>query len=89
LFRVLVAGIRFLGEAPCPRCTIPKGAIGNLGTVADKRARLSLARIKTSERSRKLVDKAIDLIYNKGYAVNSKAVEAILQKSSLVPTKAS
>jgi hypothetical protein len=50
--------------------------------------RKSLARLD-DDIKRHDVKTARDLIYEKNYAINSKAVKAILQKQSLVPTAAS
>lgn len=86
LSRVLIGGLRFLGKTPCPRCSIPKELIQNLGTKEDKEIRETHCRSQVSRSSRRLVIKARDLIYNEGYAVNSKAAEALLQSTSLVPT---
>lgn len=44
-------------------------------------------RTETAARSnRRLILKCRDLIYNEGYSVNNRAVEALLQSQSLVPT---
>ena len=83
-----MAGLRFLGETPCPRCKVPRDAVKNLGSTVDRKIRKTLCRTRSSGQSRNLVDKAISLIYEDGFAVNSKAVEALLRPSSLVPTKA-
>jgi hypothetical protein len=87
-FRVLLASIRDKGRCLCPRCLIPLSHVENLGTVQDMKLRKSLARLD-DDIKRHDVKTARDLIYEKNYAINSKAVKAILQKQSLVPTAAS
>lgn len=42
------------------------------------------ARVDNSDRRRK-IDTARDIIYHRNYAVDSSAVEAVLQEQSLVP----
>jgi hypothetical protein len=55
-----------------------------MGMVQDMRQRTLLARVDDESRRYK-VDLARDLIYNKNYTVDSKAVEALLKQQSLVP----
>lgn len=38
-FRVLLAGIKYLGDFPCPRCLVPKSQIPDLGTKNDQKRR--------------------------------------------------
>ena len=56
--------------------------------VLDMKQRKMLARVDDEARKRK-VDIAREIIYQKNYAVNSKAVEAFLKEQSLVPTSVS
>jgi hypothetical protein len=74
-----------MGRCPCPRCTIRKEDISKLGQLTDMSHRKSHARKDDTERRRK-VQTARDIIYEKRYTVQSKAVERILSENSLVPT---
>ena len=62
-------------------------AVKNLGTPSDNQIRASSSRTTVAKHNRRLVKKAIDLIYKDGNPVNSKPVESLLRKSSLVPTE--
>jgi len=55
-----------------------------MGKVRDMKTRKTLARVDNEMRRYK-VETARDIIYNRNYVVNSKAVEAILKAESLVP----
>jgi len=88
LCRIIIASIRDLGSCPCPRCLIPFSLVPDMGTANDMKLRKSLARVDNEERRHK-VQMARQLIYNKRYVVNSKVVEGILKKESLVPTTVS
>lgn len=74
-----------MGEHPCPRCFVSKGDIHNLGTKKDMRVR-SNVRVDNKERQDK-INLSRTFIYEKGYVVNSQAVENLLKEQSLVPTK--
>lgn len=81
----MLASIRNQGHCPCPRCLIPVERIPNVGMTLDMKQRKTLAREDNAARKHK-VDLAREIIYEKKYAVNSKAVDAFLKAQSLVPT---
>ena len=83
--RVIIASIRNLGHCPCPRCLIPLDRVDHMGMPRDMAQRITLARVDDLSR-RNRVATARENIYEKGYAVNSNAVEKLLQAESLVPT---
>jgi hypothetical protein len=83
--RVLMASIRDKGYCPCPRCLIPRSRFQNLGMTQDMKQRGTLVRIDDESRRSK-VDTAREIIYEKNYAVNSRAVDDLLMEQSLVPT---
>lgn len=74
-----------MGQCPCPRCKIKKGAIRNLGTPADTTIRREEARIDNAELREKITNTR-KLIYERGYVVNSDHVEDLLKPESLVST---
>jgi hypothetical protein len=82
--RIIIASIRDLGLCPCPRCLMPLAVVSNMGKARDMKMRKSLARVDDQERRYK-VELARGFIYNKGYLVNSNAVERVLRPESLVP----
>ena len=84
--RVYLASIRNLGRCPCPRCTILRDSIHNMGTDTDMDARNELTR-RDNEGRRSLVSRARKAIYDGGVAVNSVVVENLLREQSLVPTE--
>ena len=84
-YRVLLATIRNRGKCLCPRCLIPKPNISELGSTSDMERRRTLARVD-SHAKRFDIQTARRIIYEKGYAVTSEAVEALLKDESLVPT---
>src|ERR1700676_4664332 len=83
--RILIASIHNLGRCPCPRCLIPLDRVANIGMRRDMTQRRTLTRID-DVKWRNLVEKAREKIYEKGYVVDSRAVEDFLQEHSLVPT---
>ena len=83
--RILIVSIRNLGRCPCPRCLIPLDHVANMGMRRDMAQRKTLARIDNVKR-RNRVEMARKMIYEKGYVVDSRAVEVLLQEDSLVPT---
>jgi|ERR1700722_1739675 len=85
--RILLACIRSLGHCPCPRCLIPLDAVVNMGKLRDMAQRETLAR--DDNESRRRVTFARKSIYEENHAVNSAAVESLLQADSLVPTAVS
>ncbi|CDO69407.1 hypothetical protein BN946_scf184791.g2 [Trametes cinnabarina] len=83
--KVLLATVRDMGNCPCPRCLVPKEKIAELGTSRDQDSRVRLMR--RDDRARQTtVQRARNLILEKGLGVNSSAVEALLKPQSLVPT---
>ncbi|KAL6303260.1 hypothetical protein BKA93DRAFT_735257 [Sparassis latifolia] len=84
--KVLLATVRDMGGCPCPRCLVPKAKIDQLGTAADMRQRETLRRVDDTERRRK-VAQARKFVYDLGFAVNSTAVDNLLQSESWVPTE--
>jgi hypothetical protein len=83
--RILIASIRNLGRCPCPRCLIPLDRVANMGMRRDMAQRGTLARMDDVKR-RARIETAREKIYEKGYVVDSRAVEDLLQEDSLVPT---
>jgi hypothetical protein len=83
--RILIGSIRNLGRCPCPRCLIPLDRVVNMGQHRDMTQRETLARVDDVSR-RNRVASAREIIYEKNYAVDSKAVDNLLQVDSLVPT---
>jgi hypothetical protein len=75
----LIRGNR--GNCICPRCLIPKSQLQNLGTKTDASRRVSLARVDDA-RHRSNIMSARSIIYDKGYAVNSVAVDTLLKEES-------
>ena len=86
--RVLLAGIKYLGKHPCPRCLVEKCQIHELGSKADLGRRERLARIDDGP-CQFDVETARKLIYMQGVRINSKQITAILDPKSLVPTRVS
>ncbi|KAJ7247385.1 hypothetical protein B0H12DRAFT_1211224 [Mycena haematopus] len=83
--KVLLATIRNLGKAPCPRCYLPKEDIPNLGTVQDKKKREKLAR--TDEHIQKGVIRRVrDWIFKAGRNVKSTTFDYFLLAKSWTPT---
>ena len=84
-YRVLIASIRNLGSCPCPRCLIPLDCVPNMGRKRDMAQRISLARVDDLNR-RGRIRAARRIIYVDNYKTDTKAVEDLLGKDSLVPT---
>ncbi|KAI0081503.1 hypothetical protein K474DRAFT_1635827, partial [Panus rudis PR-1116 ss-1] len=84
--KVLLASIHDMGSCPCPRCLVPKAEIYRIGQECDVKLRRDEACVDNEER-RRLVNSARQLIYDRGYSVNSKPVEDLLKPLSLVPTQ--
>ncbi|EIN13405.1 hypothetical protein PUNSTDRAFT_57944 [Punctularia strigosozonata HHB-11173 SS5] len=83
--KVLLVTIRDMGACPCPRCLVPKTLFPETGTKRDLRRRTHLKHVDDHLRKDK-VQRARQLIYEKGYNVKSAAVEGIIKGESLVPT---
>lgn len=75
-----------MGGCPCPRCLIPKDQIPGLGTESDVKWREQQVR-KDDVARRLKVKEARNIIYNKGYVVNSSKVDDLLKAESYVPTE--
>ncbi|KAG2335506.1 hypothetical protein BDR05DRAFT_898361, partial [Suillus weaverae] len=84
--KILLAGIKFLGECLCPRCLIKKADVSEMGTEGDMHDRLALQCVDTQVR-RKKIDHAWKLIFQRGAPVDGKRVKSILNSESLVPTR--
>jgi len=79
-----MAGIRFMGLCPCPRCLVKKTELLALGTPMDDRRR---AKIRVNDyHFRTKVSIARTIIYGQGRSVNNDAVNDLLKEKSLVPT---
>ena len=84
-YRILLAGIRNLGRCPCPRCLIPLDRAPNMGRPRDMVQRMSLSRVDNLE-LHSHIKVAREMIYMKNYKTDSKVVEDLLRKDSLVLT---
>ncbi|KAF7344219.1 hypothetical protein MVEN_01712600 [Mycena venus] len=84
--KVLLACIRNMGKCPCPRCTISKNKIDGLGIKNDDKNRVKLERVDNQNYKTKIAS-AQRFIHEHGLGVKSKLVEALLDPTSLVPTK--
>ncbi|KAK7054049.1 hypothetical protein R3P38DRAFT_2500851 [Favolaschia claudopus] len=83
--KVLLATIRNLGKAPCPRCYIKKEDIPDLGTVRDENKRKNLAR--TDEHMHNgVLTRIRNWIYRAGRSVKSKTFDFWLLAHSWTPT---
>ena len=82
--RVLMAGIRFMGLCPCPRCLVKKRELLALGTPMDNKWRLKV-QVNDHHFCTK-VSIARTIIYGQGRSVNTEAVNDLLKERSLVPT---
>ncbi|KAG6904966.1 hypothetical protein DXG01_005923, partial [Tephrocybe rancida] len=82
--KALLASIRNGGRLPCPRCFVSKAHLCRMGMKSDMKHRVTAVRLNNQE-VKDNVKAARDYIYTDRYAVNSKAVETILQPLSLVP----
>jgi len=87
-FRVLLAGIKDLGNHPCPRCLVLKSQIGELGTKWDDERRVKQSRIDNEQRQYD-VDLARGFMFTRGDGPKSTAVENVLGSESRVPTRVS
>lgn len=81
--RVLLSGIRLLGNFPCPRCLIKIEEISEVGTPWDLERRQDLRDDKDRE---KRIEKAHQLMFAKGITITSKKIEELLGEKSLAPT---
>jgi len=86
--RVLLAGIKFLGQCPCPRCLVKKEDIYKMGMVLDMNRRVTRERTDNL-RWQQCVDEARTLIFELGVPVDGSRVKAILNEESYVPIRVS
>ncbi|KAI0083359.1 hypothetical protein BDY19DRAFT_857627, partial [Irpex rosettiformis] len=83
--KILLASLKFLANAPCPRCMILKSEIAALGTKLDARRR---AKVRVDDASRRsAIERCRAWIYAGGRKICSKAVEAYMGTTSWVPTR--
>ncbi|KAG9086349.1 hypothetical protein FS749_003695 [Ceratobasidium sp. UAMH 11750] len=82
--KVLLATIRNGGACLCPRCFVQKTSASQMGTPTDMHTRKK-RRIDNDKRRDK-VERARQLIYDHGKAIQGKDVEGILKAESYVPT---
>jgi hypothetical protein len=85
-FRILLAGIRNMGNCPCPRCLVTKADLHKLGSTSDRAQRVSKARVDDHIR-RFNIAQARSAIYDDNLQVSSAAVESFLKPESLLPTR--
>lgn len=85
LYRVLLATIRNLGKAPCPRCYLAKADIPKLGTVHDMKKRETLARTDAHVHDGTLT-RIRNWIYKLGRNVKSTTFDFFLLARSWTPT---
>ena len=86
--RGVLTTIRNMGGCPCPRCTIGKLQISDIGMKRDDARRVRNERVDTYSHQH-LVQTAHDAIYKDGKGVKSVAVDGLLSKESYIPTMAS
>ncbi|KAJ6605147.1 hypothetical protein B0H10DRAFT_1886664, partial [Mycena sp. CBHHK59/15] len=83
--KVLLATIRNLGKAPCPRCYLPKEDIPELGTVRDDKKRETLARTDDHVQDGTL-GRIRRWIFQLGHKVKSTTFDYYLLARSWTPT---
>ncbi|THU75718.1 hypothetical protein K435DRAFT_706569, partial [Dendrothele bispora CBS 962.96] len=86
LERILMVCMKFLAKCPCPRCTITKSKIPNLGTKNDFYIRNNRHR-HDSKAHQKRIEEARKRIFEQGYSVASLAVGDLLDDQSLTPVR--
>jgi len=87
IFRVLLATLKYLGKCPCPRCLIEKIHIFKMGTENDRTWRNTVC-VDSQPRQRS-VKQAHKLIFRRGRALNSDAIDKALGLRSEIPTHVS
>jgi hypothetical protein len=70
----------------CPRCQSPKEKVQLVGSKSDMRNRVKLARVDSKPRQFD-VERVRQLLFEKGLSLTSKAVKAIMDPISAVPTR--
>ncbi|KAJ7673060.1 hypothetical protein DFH06DRAFT_53284 [Mycena polygramma] len=83
--KVLLATIRNLGKAPCPRCYLPKEDIPDLGMVRDEKKRETLARTDAHVQNGPIT-RIRNWIYQQGRKVKSTTFDSYLLARSWTPT---
>jgi hypothetical protein len=86
--RILLAGIKFLGECLCPRCLIKKANVSEMGTEGNMNDCITLRHVDDQAHHNK-IDRACKLIFQHGVPVDGKQVKSVLNSESLVPTHVS
>src|SRR5438445_298165 len=82
---MLMSCLRYLALCPCPWCLLLKSKISLIGSKTDTKMHVILVR----KDSKAKVEKAQQLIFEKGIAITSKKIEEMLQPQSLTPTQVS
>ncbi|THV06142.1 hypothetical protein K435DRAFT_816014 [Dendrothele bispora CBS 962.96] len=88
LERILMVCMKFLAKCLCPRCTITKSKIPNLGTKNDFYI-CNNRRRHDSKAHQKRIEEARKRIFEQGYSVASLAVGDLLDDQSLTPVRQS
>ncbi|KAK7436112.1 hypothetical protein VKT23_019314 [Stygiomarasmius scandens] len=86
LEKIMLAGIKFLGNYPCVLCLIKRAHICHLGTKLDTKRRESQPRVD-SETHRNRIENARKFIFDQGYSVSSDHVKNALGHSSYLPVR--
>jgi hypothetical protein len=86
--RTLVAGIKYLGTHPCPRCLVEKAKIPDVGTTRDRTARGLHERLD-DEVNRADIERVRKWLYNNGTGWGSKYIKHALGRRSSAPTRVS
>jgi hypothetical protein len=84
----MLAGVRNRGGRPCPRCLVTLSDTAKMGMALDLRQRQDNTRVD-DHTLRYTISQARSAVYNSGYVVNSKFVDAMLKEHSLVPATVS
>ncbi|TEB29042.1 hypothetical protein FA13DRAFT_1597683, partial [Coprinellus micaceus] len=82
--KVMVVGVRSMGDHPCPRCLIALPDIPGMGTPTDMAIRRDQRR-KDDNVTKNKINAARKIIQKKHYNVNTDEVELLLKPMSLVP----
>jgi len=81
-----MACLRYLSLCPCPRCLLLKSRIPMIGSKTDSKRRISLARVDSEDR-RKKIELARKLMFEAGVNITSSKIDDVLRPTSLVPTR--
>ncbi|KDR80175.1 hypothetical protein GALMADRAFT_62788 [Galerina marginata CBS 339.88] len=84
--KVLMSGIKYLSDCPCPRCTTLKNNIPRLGTMRDLCNRERLMRIDNEHRQFD-IEMVRKWLYVDGKNITSVHIDRVLGPKSLVPTR--